>query len=79
MRCRRASFALEVSFTAGSGITCNALCPGFAQTDPGRAQQTTREFTTVDQFADNVAFLCSDAGAAITGAVMPPDGGWTAK
>lgn len=65
--------------TAGSGITCNAICPGFMQTDTDRLRQTSRQFATVDQFADEVAILCSDAGAAITGAAMPPEGGWTAK
>ena len=41
--------------------------------------QPTKQFTTIEQIADFVAFLCSDAGANITGSVLPIDGGWTAQ
>jgi 3-hydroxybutyrate dehydrogenase len=41
--------------------------------------QPTRKFVTVDQVAALTAFLCTDEAASITGAVMPIDGGWTAR
>ena len=41
--------------------------------------QPTKQFVTIDQVAQLVVFLASDAGASITGAIMPVDGGWTAQ
>jgi 3-hydroxybutyrate dehydrogenase len=41
--------------------------------------QPTRQFVTVDQVAALTAFLASDAGASMTGAIIPIDGGWTAQ
>ena len=43
------------------------------------AAQPTRQLVAVDQVADLALYLCSDAAAAITGAVLPIDGGWTAQ
>jgi 3-hydroxybutyrate dehydrogenase len=40
--------------------------------------QPTKEFVTVEQVAGLALFLCSDAAASITGAILPIDGGWTA-
>ena len=93
------TIALEV---AESGITMNAVCPGYVLTplvekqipDTARARgiteaqvvsdvllaaQPTKKFVTVEQVAGFTAFLCSDAAASITGAVLPVDGGWTAQ
>ena len=43
------------------------------------AAQPTKEFVTVDQVASLVLYLCRDEAAAITGANLSIDGGWTAQ
>ncbi len=43
------------------------------------AAQPSKQFTTVDQIGALCVFLCSDAGANITGSMLPMDGGWTAQ
>ncbi|MGR8918580.1 MAG: SDR family oxidoreductase, partial [Gammaproteobacteria bacterium] len=91
--------ALEL---AESGITANAICPGYVLTrlvenqipDTARARgiteeevkrdvllaaQPTKAFVTVEQIGALTVYLCSDAAASITGAVLPMDGGWTAQ
>jgi len=42
------------------------------------AAQPTKAFVTVEQVAAFVLFLCRDEAAAITGANLSMDGGWTA-
>lgn len=88
--------------TAGSGITCNAICPGWVKTPLvdrqietratrdglgiGEAtwrllieQQPSGRFTTFDQLAGAVLFLCGGGAANMTGATITQDGGWTAS
>jgi 3-hydroxybutyrate dehydrogenase len=43
------------------------------------AAQPTKQFVTVDQVAALVIFLCRDEAAAVTGANLSMDGGWTAQ
>ena len=43
------------------------------------AAQPTKEFVTVDEIAALALFLTTDAAKAITGALLPIDGGWTAQ
>jgi 3-hydroxybutyrate dehydrogenase len=42
------------------------------------AAQPTKEFVTVDEVAALAVYLCRDEAKAITGALLPIDGGWTA-
>lgn len=43
-----------------------------------RARQPTGRFVAMESVAAMVMLLCSPAGADITGAMLPVDGGWTA-
>ncbi len=43
------------------------------------AAQPTKEFVTIGQVADLVLFLCSERSSAITGTILPVDGGWSAQ
>jgi len=45
----------------------------------GRNTQPTRQFVTVEQLGKLVVFLCGPEAVAITGAILPVDGGWTAQ
>jgi 3-hydroxybutyrate dehydrogenase len=43
------------------------------------AAQPTKKFIQIDEIAELAVFLCSDAAASITGAIIPVDGGWSAQ
>lgn len=72
------------------GIRCNAVCPGFIDTDMTRAvlakdparrdkiegRIPTRTFGTPDNVADAVYFLASDEAAYVNGVALPVDGGY---
>lgn len=71
---------------AGRGITCNAVAPGFIQTemtgalprekqDAIRQQIPLRRFGTPEDVARVVLFLAGEAGGYITGEVIRVDGG----
>jgi 3-oxoacyl-[acyl-carrier protein] reductase len=71
---------------AGKGVRCNAVAPGFIQTemtdvlpqqvkDVALGQIPLKRFGQPADVAKAVAFLASDAGGYITGQVLSVDGG----
>ena len=64
---------------APHGIRMNTMVPGFIDSlpeKPGRRERIPMgRYGTVDEVADAVAFLCSDAASYLTGNVLKLDGG----
>jgi meso-butanediol dehydrogenase/(S,S)-butanediol dehydrogenase/diacetyl reductase len=75
---------------AEDGVRVNAVCPGFTLTPMAAGQMTPELEAAVkrrvplsrifqpDEMANAILFLASDLASAITGVVLPVDGGWTA-
>lgn len=80
---------MSVAKELGSrGVTCNAVAPGFIDTDmtAGLAQEMKDQAVkmtpvgrlgTPEDIAAVVGFLCSDAAAFVTGQTLTVDGGMT--
>ena len=76
---------------ATKGITCNAICPGYFETELTKAVLDTPRF---QEFAEThvpmgrygkpgeldaaAVFLASEEASYVTGAILPVDGGYTA-
>jgi 3-hydroxybutyrate dehydrogenase len=76
--------------TAGMGITCNAICPGWTRTELiepqiiGRARELGVDIeeggrNLLAEKQPSRQFVCSAAAGQITGSAIPIDGGWTAQ
>jgi NAD(P)-dependent dehydrogenase (short-subunit alcohol dehydrogenase family) len=73
-------------------VRVNAVAPTFAKTrlteplfaDREMEQRLLRDtpmgrFVLPEEVASAILFLASDAASMITGAILPVDGGWTAR
>ncbi len=75
---------------ATSGITCNAICPGYFETeltkevlDSPRFQEFAKTHVPMERYGKPgeldaaVVFLASEEASYVTGLIMPVDGGYT--
>lgn len=78
----------QVTVEYGSaGIRCNAVCPGSTRATDEPADEPDLEpfrsavgrIGSADEIADAVVFLASDRASFINGAIIPVDGGYTAR
>ncbi|MBD3274780.1 MAG: SDR family oxidoreductase [Candidatus Marinimicrobia bacterium] len=81
------------TYYAGKKIRANAVCPGLIATPMSQRAQSsekiinklsqlqplTADFGQPEDVANAALFLASPMAEFITGAVLPVDGGWTAK
>ena len=75
---------------AAEGVRVNAVCPGFTRTPMAGGQMSPELEAAVnrrvplgrifepEEIAASILFFASDLATAVTGVVMPVDGGWTA-
>jgi NAD(P)-dependent dehydrogenase (short-subunit alcohol dehydrogenase family) len=73
----------------GKGIRVNAICPGFVHTEimgahpeytPGILEKAALgRGGQPEEIAEVAAFLASDKASFVSGAIIPVDGGWSAK